>query len=571
MKKFETRKLLLALLLLLVITTALLYPRLKGLNHYTFVDETFYLKHSAQFYWAVSNHEYAETYRIVHPGVTTMWLGAAGFWRVLPEVSEWNAGGIPDLRFRRYIEDHDQTLLSMQIYTRAAVVVFNSLWLANIFLLSWRLFDHQKMARWQAAGAVLLAGFSPYFFDFSRFLHIDGTLSILMLAALLAFLVYRKEGGIGWLALSAVAVGLSVLTKVIGLIVLGVIGLIALLEWARPGYYRFGNKLTWAGFKKLFGAMLLLILLAALTAIIVWPALWVAPGESLGKIFAFTLERSGADLLSPMFLNGEIIETGVFDLPYYYFYPLVYLWHSTPVSLFGLAALLCLFVFRPKPVFDEMPWDTIGKILLYVLVYTILLTFSKQKFDRYILPAFLALDILAALGWWYTAAWVAGRFRKWQSWLPAAVPAAILGAAVLTQGWLLFQVFPYGISYFNPLMGGPEKAPQVLQIGSGEGLDLAADYLMTVPNKRNLLIYSPYANSFGYHFGWQVQSLPLYDYHGFDQAFEGDYVVLYLSQVQRGMSGPIVDFLADKPVEYTVVINGIEYAWVYHMSDFIDQ
>ena len=565
MKKVERQKILLALLLVLVVATLLLYPRTQRLNQHTFVDETFYLKHSAQFYWAVANHEYADTYLIVHPGVTTMWLGSAAFWKILPEYQTWESSHIPDLRFRRFIEDHDQTLLSMQVYTRAAVAAFNSLCLVGIFLLGWRLFG-----RWQAAGAVLLAGFSPYFFDYSRFLHIDGTLSILMLAALLAFMVYLKEGGAGWLALTAAAVGLSALTKVTGLAVLGVIGLLALLEWWRPTYNRFDKTHSWAGFKKLVGIMLILVFLAALTIFALWPALWAAPGEALGNILSFTLERSDASILSPMFLNDEIIETGVFDLPYYYFYPLNYLWRSTPISLLGLTALLLLFIFRKKIELKHIPWSNIGKILLYVLVYLVLITLSNQKFDRYMLPASLALDILAGLGWWYAAEWLTGEFQNAQSWVPSTLPALVLGAAVLAQAGMLYQVFPYGISYYNPLMGGPQKAPQVLQVGAGEGLDLAADYLMTVPGKKNLLIYSGYAEVFGYHFDRKVQSLPLYDYNGFEQAFDADYVILYLNQVQRGMAGPIVEFLADKPVEYTAVINGIEYAWVYHMSELID-
>ena len=558
----KTSKILLAILLTLIIFSALLYPRTQTLNGYTFIDETFYLKHAAQFYWAVSNHEFEATFLVIHPGVPTLWLGSAAFWTVTPDFSERDTIITPDGHFREFLNEHNQTYESMQVYTRTMVILFNSLCLAGIFLLGWRL-----IGRWQAAGAVLLAGFSPYFFDFSRFLHIDGPLSILMLAALLAFLVYLKEGKWGWLALSALAIGLSTLTKVIGLIVLGVIGILALLEWARPSYERFGKKLRWEGFKKLFGAMLLLVFLTALTAFIVWPALWVTPGEAIGRIFGFILDRtSGADL-SPMFFNGDIIPDGAIGWKYFYYYPLVYLWHSTPVSLFGLAALLLLFIFRPKPVFEEIPWNTIGKIMLYALVYTLLMTSSKQKFDRYILPASLALEIPAALGWWYAAVWAGGKLKRLQSWFPIAM----LGAAVLVQGLLLLQVFPYGISYFNPLMGGPQKAPQVLQIGSGEGLDLAAEYLTTVPNKKDLVIRSPYSSTLDYHFYRQVEGVPLYEAQGFDKTFEADYVVLYLNQVQRGMSGPIVEFLADKPAEYTVVINGIEYAWIYRMSDFVDQ
>jgi hypothetical protein len=42
--------------------------------------------------------------------------------------------------------------------------------------------------------------------------------------------------------------------------------------------------------------------------------------------------------------------------------------------------------------------------------------------------------------------------------------------------------FPYYLSYYNPLMGGPRKAPQVMQIGWGEGLDQAGRYLDRNPS-----------------------------------------------------------------------------------------
>lgn len=561
MKKFGYRKIILALLLILIISTLLFFPRTKGLNSYTFVDETFYLKHAAQFYWAVANRQYADTYLIVHPGVTTLWLGASAFRAVSPEYKEWDTVNIADLQFRQFLENNGHTLLDMQVYTRLAVVLFNALCLIVIFLLCWRLFG-----KWPAAGAILLVGFDPYYFDFSRFLHVDGILSTLMLLALLAFIVYLKEGRRWWLALSAIAVGLSALTKVIGLIVLGVIGLIALLEWWRPVHGRFTPKRSWGGFGKLAGAMALLVLVAALTIFALWPALWAAPIESLRNIFTFTLERSSAEALSPMFFNGEINPTGVFGLKYFYFYPLTYLWHSSPITLVGLVLLLLIFVARPRLVFQKMPKDMIWQMLLYVLTFTVLITLSKQKFDRYLLPAYLPLDILAALGWWYGAEWLAGKIKKLKN--PAWLPALVMAAAALANAFYLVQVFPYGISYFNPLMGGPEKAPEVLQIGHGEGLDLAAEYMLTIPDKRNLTIYTPYASAFGFHFDRKVQSLPFYENNGFEQVFDADYVILYLGPVQRGMSGPVVEFLADKPAEHTVVINGIEYAWIYHMSEF---
>jgi len=74
-------------LLLLALAAVLLLPRALQLGRYVFIDETFYLKHSAQFYWAMVNQDYENTDLVVHPGVIPHWLGAAAFKHIFPESS----------------------------------------------------------------------------------------------------------------------------------------------------------------------------------------------------------------------------------------------------------------------------------------------------------------------------------------------------------------------------------------------------------------------------------------------------------------------------------------------------
>ena len=561
MNRLRNRQTILFVLVLIVVAAALFVPRSKGLGEYTFIDETYYLKHSAQFYWAVANQHYEDTYLIVHPGVTTMWMGAAAFWQYFPEYQARDSVEIKDLRFRMTLQNNQLTYLDMQVYARRVVVAFNTSLLIVAFVLCRRLFGV-----WPAVGAALLVGFDPFYFDYSRFLHVDGTMTTLMFVSLLAFLVYLREGhGWGWVLLSALMAGLAMLTKVIGGFMLLAVGFFALLEWWQPQGGAFGPRLSWRGFKKLVGVLLVWVLLMALVFFACWPAMWVAPLESLGKIVQFTLERSNAEVLSPMFFNGEINPTGTFGLDYAYYYPLTYLWRSSPVVWGGLLLMLVLAVVRPEAVKEKVPWGVVVRLGLFVLFYTAAMTLSKQKFDRYLLPAYLPLDVIAGIGWWYAADWLGQLFGARRRVL---LPAAVVGAAVLLQGLLVYQVFPYGLSYYNPLMGGGEKAPQVMMVGAGEGLDQAADYMRTVPDKQELVIYSFYAGSFNFHYLENVLTLPWYAYNDFAPVYDADYVILYITQMQRGLAQPITDFLADKPVAYTVEINGIEYARIYHMSEF---
>jgi hypothetical protein len=140
-------------------------------------------------------------------------------------------------------------------------------------------------------------------------------------------------------------------------------------------------------------------------------------------------------------------------------------------------------------------------------------------------------------------------------------------AIAALQGWFLLDVFPHSLSYYNPLLGGGEKAPEVMQVGYGEGLDEAAAYMMTVPNKRNLRIQVFYSNVFGFHFMHAVQDMDWYADEISPQLAHADYWIVYLSQKQRGMSPAVLEYVEGQTPEHTVIINGIEYAWIYNLHD----
>jgi len=565
MKKDTQRNFIREVVIVTLLGLALLYPRLQQLGKYIFIDETYYLKHGAQFYWAIANQEFDKTDLVVHPGVTTNWLGASAFRLFFPEYAEkQKSSAIADLQFRRILEKNDLSMIYMLIWARAGVAGFNAVMLVLAFLLARRLFNP-----WLAALGVLLAGFDPFYFDYSRFLHVDGILSTLMLVSSLAFLVYLKEHRWGWLLLSGVLAGLSVLTKVPGILMLGMVGLFGLIDWARRENNAFGAPRSWRGLASLAGKVGIWLAVLLLVVFLVWPAMWVDPIGRLARISAFVLDQGSAEVISPMFFNGEQNPTGVFGWEYAYYYPLSYLWRASPVTLAGLALLAGAYFFRKKLAEKEIAWDVVGKLLLFVAVYAVLMTVSVKKFDRYILPAVLPLNVLAGAGFYV---WIrSGIDALVSGGAQSRLRQAVLGLGVLAivglQGWQVYSVFPYGLSYYNPLMGGGEKAADVMMVGYGEGLDQAAAYMMTVPNKRNLTIYSFYSNAFGFHFMHQIDEILWYEDEIPEPMLEADYWIVYRSQRQRGMSEVIFEMLEGHQPEHTVVINGIEYAWVYKLAE----
>ncbi len=205
---------------------------------------------------------------------------------------------------------------------------------------------------------------------------------------------------------------------------------------------------------------------------------------------------------SAIFFNGQIIPDGNLGLPYFYFYPLTYLWRATPVVLAGLALAAWGGARRRKP-FDkpEVRLAVFG-LLLLTASFFIGMTIGEKKFDRYLLPAYPALDIIAGMGWYALFAYLAQKSRGKKpasAWY--ALPVIIMVAAIGFQAASALNTFPYYLSYYNPLMGGSRKAPEVMQIGWGEGIDLAARYLNQKPDAARLKVISGYdIGSFSYFF-----------------------------------------------------------------------
>jgi hypothetical protein len=118
-------------------------------------------------------------------------------------------------------------------------------------------------------------------------------------------------------------------------------------------------------------------------------------------------------------------------------------------------------------------------------------------------------------------------------------------------------------------MGGNARAPQVMIIGWGEGLDQAARYLNQLPDAEDMRVMSYYPDgSFSYFFDGKTLALPdQWEDSGSDQLSGIDYAVLYAHQWQRQV--PDANLLAyfDQLIpEHVVKIDGLEYAKIYNLA-----
>jgi hypothetical protein len=539
----------------------ILLPRLLRLGYYATADEPLYLKQSGAFYYLLNEKDFSHTDLIVHPGVLSLWSGAIGFSLKYPDIAEDAQYPLSDLLFFKITTDHQITQEQLLAHGRAISITFQ----VGLLLLSFYYLT-RVFGKWPAILGLLFVAFDPFYFANSRVLQPDGMLSTCMFLSVTAYVSYRHTKRRWDLLVSGIAAGLSLLSKTTGVVLIPFVVLFEAINWF---YDRRHAKTSLASIKSTGGNLLMWGAAAAVIFVALWPAMWVKPVEVISELIRSTFALS-EEVNSPVFFNGHINPEGEFGLAYWYYYLVTWLWRTTPLVMFGLVLGLIPFLSKQRKG-EQRNWRVpILTLIAFVVIYFILMSISKKKFDRYLLPDHLIIDLLAGLGWI--------GFLKWMgNWLPEKVKALAPALAVLVvagQMWMTASVYPYYHSYYNPLLGGAPKAQKVMMIGWGEGLDQAARYLSKQPRANNLIIYSWYANTLKINyvywskFDWLPRELPIGAPIGdeeFAEMLQADYIVTYICQWQRNSSGRILDYLADKPIEHIVTINGIEYVHVYNM------
>ena len=550
----------LAALALVVLSLGL--PRGAELARYVTPDEYLWLTKTANFYEAISNRDFASTFQIGHPGVTIMWAGMAGLWMKYQEYIDLNPGQINPDEFHAIMQRNQVPVSLLALLRQDRIVMV----LANVAILALGyLYARRLLGTLPALLGFLLIAFDPFHLGLTRLLHLDGMMGNFALLSLLAFLVYLVNRRLVNLLVSGVAAGLGLLTKSPAMFMIPVIGVLAVVElWLAARKEGLSRKLVWSYAWPVlawFGT-------GVLTVFACWPAMWVQPIQTLTQVVATALGYAESGHSSALFFNGQVIPDGKMDLSFFYFYPLTYLWRATPVVLAGLVLAVWSAATRREP-FDqrEARLAAFGLLLLSA-AFIAGMTLGEKKFDRYILPVYPAMDIIAGLGWYslfaFLVQWSRGKkpARAWRT-----LPVVVLVAAIGFQAASALITYPYYLSYYNPLMGGSRKAPQVMQIGWGEGIDQAARYLNQKPNAAKLKVISWYdSGSFSYFFKgadrtfWSTQETDPDDWQKF---ITSDYAVVYIAQWQRQIPKAVLDYVAMLEPEHSIWINGLEYARIY--------
>jgi 4-amino-4-deoxy-L-arabinose transferase-like glycosyltransferase len=501
--------------------------RLPELDRYATIDESRWVSRSADFGSHLNERDLDKTFIVGHPGVTTMWLGLVGLGPERVRAFSYLEGQTDVTRRDGYLE--------ALVAARYPPLVANAAAQGVMVWLAWGL-----LGPGPAALGGLLMLLDPFLVAHSRLIHLDALLASFMGVAALASIAFwggaersARQNASSWsyVVVAGLATGLALLTKAPGLYLVAFVPALATFEHIRSGRWR-----RPAGWTRWLLGLAAWLGLAGLVCALLWPALRLRPLAVLRQTLDFAT-RNAAGERDNFFLGQPIEDPGPL------FYPVALLFRATPLMLLGVVLLAYALVRWRRQ--STSFWPAL-LLCAYAGGFVVFLTLAQKKFDRYELPVFPVLDLLAGLGLWMA---LRGLLRRRNS---LSVAVAALAA------WPVLSVYPYYLAYYNPLLGGGSLAQRVLFVGWGEGLDRVAAYL----NAKPIVLQAPTVAT-AYHRVLEAHlhgnnAMPL------EQADLADYIVPYINGIQRHQKAEVLSsHLSGQDPEYVVWLNGIEYAQVY--------
>jgi 4-amino-4-deoxy-L-arabinose transferase-like glycosyltransferase len=447
--------------------------------------------------------------------------------------------------FMSFLHDLDWDNLPLDLipFLRAPIILGTTISIIGVYYLLCKLFDH----RIALIGGLLLT-LDPWLLGHSRALHHDALMTTFMTLSALALLLHINGEGIRWpLLLSGIFAGLALLSKSLSIFLMPwtvLLFIVALWRKQWPITQVMIDAAAWT-------------LTTWLTFFLLWPAMWMSRTQTLWRIFQTAVTYAiNPHEKGQFFLGQPINDPGPF------FYLVVFLFALTPLVIVGLIALAWARV-RLSQAVSSQRWETITLLLIYCAAYIVFISLGEKKQVRYLLPMITMLNVIAAAGLIWLADHSATKLVPNISLNNGLLPisgAILFPIVLMTQLLTTLPSSPYYLSYYNPLLGGNKVASQLFLIGWGEGTDLAAHYLNGLPNAEELTVVTSTPTTFAPFFHgktllWRPGS----------QMLIGDYLVLYLRDVQREQPDPaILRYIQQEfPLETTVELNGLTYAWIY--------
>jgi hypothetical protein len=554
-------------LIYLFLIVVILAPRLPALDSFSTLDEPYWLSMGANFYYALGQREFQNTVYEYQPAVTTMWVITAAMLIYFPEYRgmgqgylDYNKGWLDPF----LLEHGKDPLKLLEISRMVQVFVILILFLVLYFLLK------RFVPRFAAVFAILFASLDPFFLGQSRLLDHEAMLSLFVLISLLSLALYlTSQRKFVFLLLSGVAAGLAQLTKSSAVAMLLPVGILFLFQ-----IYSERREGLWKALSRNIGIFLLWLVFLVAAYFVFWPGMWVAPGKMLYEVYgnAFSYAFQGARLsaagvgdLEPSRFSLDIKTAGITSLM------LVFLRRTTLFTwlgiLFGIA-----FPFLRRRESDDR-YKLLSAVLWVAAIAFIILFGVAQgrNSPHYILCAYLALNLLAGLGWFFVIEALVSRFFTTRM---RTVQTAAVVVLFLLQVWVVAARFPYYFTYQNPIFYQYGSRREFPLFPYGEGLEIAGKYLSGLPDAKNstaLVYYSRGCFSYFYP-GTTIGFRPYYvdGLHAkelLDALQSSDYLVIYYA-VQGSLKkyGDFLDVLSTVRPIHEIWLDGRKYAVIYQVN-----
>jgi hypothetical protein len=550
------------ILIYISLIVVFLAPRLTGIDSFVTLDEASWLSQGANFYYALGQREFENTVYEYQPAVTTMSIITFAMILYFPEYRGLGQGYLDYEKGRldpfMYGAGYDPLVLLT--YSRIIQVFI----LLVLFLLFYFLLQ-KFVPKWVAAFTAVFISFDPFFLGHTRMMDHEAMVAMFVFVSILAFAVYLRDRKLFFLLLSGVAAGFAQLTKSSSIAMLAAIGILLLIQIHQERQQGWGRAVF--NNTKVFG-----IWFAALVAayVLFWPGMWVAPGKMLYTVFgnAFSYAFQGARLtiteeLQPAQFSLESNAAGIWDVAK------VLLYRITPLTWLGVLFGLT-FRFNPNRELIR-PYQLLLTLTMSTAIAFILMIGIAQgrNSPHYILSSYFALNLLAGLGWVHAFQWLAARFAKQQLQFIVLVVLSLQTASALAY-------FPYYFTYRNPILYAAGWYNDNPEFPYGEGLELAAKYLKSIPGAEEstaLVYYS--RGCFSYYYpGTSVGFRPFFidGQHAEDlinNIQAANYLVVYYANQNRlEKYHPYLKILETVEPIHVIWMDGYEYVRIYDVSMF---
>lgn len=520
----------LIVLLLLIVAGV---PRLLGLGTFLTADEKNWIGRSYEFVRAFKDFRFNDMLQTTHPGVTTLWMAGAS------------------ITVKMFVDSVPFSFTNLVHFVKASqlpIALANTLAVPVLYVFLRSLWPKR---RFTAVAAALFVALDPFFIGYSRVVHVDALLASLLFLAALAIIIYAKnQFSRRWLIIAALFSAASLLTKFPAVFLFPFFVLVV-------GVYEWQNIQRGRIDPTRFKEAVLGLSIIVITVLLVWPALLWVPNPA-GNL---TIIREDISLaaVTPHDMTQEYSLNSA-----HYLYALAT--RTSPLIWLFIGGYFISRAWRLGKKRSARLADLAPELLLvsYIFFFVVMMTLGAKKGDRYILPVFPALDVLAALGFVSLVSSIAKsielRMKHYESRVFRLVLNAVFVIPVIYLAFTVYSYHPYTIAYSNPLL--PDNLSQ--ELGWGEGLEQVGAWLSQQAPQAT--VASWYPEELAAFTSARVQHINAHEHPVVE------YVVLYRNMFGRDPAHPANDFIDEyyrkqEPV-FVATVARKEFAWVFAKRAF---